>query len=284
MASQFVRLVSAHEVAPAVYYDFHVPHYENYAACGTWHHNTGKTCTAIAVAKEAGINAVTLDLSKIFGKYVGESEKNLEKALYAIVSLSPCLVFIDEIDQTVQRGGDGGDSGVSQRVFRRLLEFMSDTSHRGRVIFLAATNRPDLLDAALKRPGRMDQKLVFPIPDGEQRASIFEVMLNKYAPDRWHVDSKLVKRKAIITQTEGFTGAEIETVVIKANELALRDSAEFVTADHVLQALKLTRRTTQSVEFMTAIALVEVNDLEFLPEGYADTLDWAKEYVERNKT
>jgi hypothetical protein len=120
---------------------------------------TGKTAMAEAVAKEAGINCVILNPARIFGKYVGDTERNLDRALYAILAMAPVLVFIDEIDQSVSRGASG-DSGVSNRFFKRLMEFMSDTSHRGKVVFLAASNRPDLMDPALRRPGRFD-KLVF---------------------------------------------------------------------------------------------------------------------------
>ena len=136
---------------------------------------TGKSAVAEAVAHEAGVNAVVLNLARILGQYVGNSERNLEKALQAIKSLAPTIVFIDEIDQSVSRGGSG-DSGVSNRIFKRLLEFMSDTGNRGQVLFLAATNRPDLLDAALRRPGRFDKKIPFLIPDESERAAIIQVM------------------------------------------------------------------------------------------------------------
>ena len=119
---------------------------------------TGKTAMAEAVAKELGINCVILNPARIFGKYVGDTERNLDRALYAILAMEPVLVFVDEIDQSVNRGS-AGDAGVSNRFFKRLMEFMSDTSHRGKVIFLAATNCPDLMDAALRRPGRFDKKI-----------------------------------------------------------------------------------------------------------------------------
>ncbi len=109
---------------------------------------TGKSVVAEAVAREAGVNAVVLNLARILGQYVGNSERNLEKALQAIKSLAPTIVFIDEIDQSVSRGGSG-DSGVSSRIFKRLLEFMSDTGNRGQV---ALSGRHQPSRSARRRP------------------------------------------------------------------------------------------------------------------------------------
>jgi SpoVK/Ycf46/Vps4 family AAA+-type ATPase len=134
---------------------------------------TGKTRLARALAKEAGVTFVELQPSKIFSKWVGDTERRLEKALSAIASMTPCIVFIDEIDQAMGRG-ESGDSGVSNRVFKRLMEVMADTSQRGKVLFVAASNRADLLDAALLRPGRLDKKIPILAPDGRER-------VNRYA-------------------------------------------------------------------------------------------------------
>ncbi|HID87444.1 MAG TPA: AAA family ATPase, partial [Anaerolineae bacterium] len=191
-------------------YDLHVPETHSFVANGFVNHNTA---VAEAVAKESGINFVILNLARILGQWVGSSERNLEKALRAIESLQPTICFIDEIDQAVQRG-TAGDSGVSNRIFKRLLEFMSDTGHRGRVLFLAASNRPDLLDAALKRPGRFDKKIPFLIPDETEREAIFQVMLRKYDLEADTIPARC------ITATEGWTGAEIEAAVVKALEVA----------------------------------------------------------------
>ena len=187
---------------------------------------TGKSAVAQAVAKESGVNAVSLNLARILGQYVGNSERNLEKALRAIKSLAPTIVFIDEIDQSVSRGGSG-DSGVSSRIFKRLLEFMSDTGNRGQVVFLAATNRPDLMDAALRRPGRFDKKIPFLIPDAEERLAIFQVMAAKY-------EMAGKPSAAAIDSTEGWTGAEIEAAVVKAAELI--DDEDLLPEDAITAA------------------------------------------------
>jgi len=226
---------------------------------------TGKSAVAEAVAKESGINCVILNLARILGQYVGASERNLEKALRAIESLQPTLVFIDEIDQSVQRGS-AGDSGVSNRIFKRLLEFMSDTGHRGRVIFLAATNRPDMLDAALRRPGRFDKKIPFLVPDETEREAIFEVMLRKY--DLSGVNSIPA---VCITATEGWTGAEIEAGVVKAVEVA--EDRDLGPEEALTYAVQTISPSTADIEYMTLLAIQETNDRDLLPPKYRQMLD-----------
>jgi len=230
---------------------------------------TGKTAIVEAVAFECGFNAVNLNLAKILAGLVGASERNLEKALLAIEALSPAIVFTDEIDQKMgQRGGYQGDSGVSARLFGRVMEFMSDTAHRGHIVWLAATNRPDLLDAAFKRPGRFDAKvpMLLPVKDIE-RVELFRVMFRKYGLVCKATETNL---RQAAKATDGYSGADIESVVIKANQVAGRDgqAAGEVCAKHLLYAIKCIAPSAQGVEFMTSLALAEVSDLEFVPEQF----------------
>lgn len=229
---------------------------------------TGKTAMAEALAWESGVNFVILSPARIFQGLVGQSERNLEKALRAIESLAPTIVFIDELDQAVSRGG-AGDSGVSSRVFKRLLEFMSDTGHRGRVIFIAATNRPDYLDAALRRPGRFDRKIPFLVPEREERAAIFAVLARRYglatAAQPLHVND------AALDQSEGWTGAEIEAAIVKALELVEDES--LTPAEAVLAATNRLRPSTADIELMTSLAIAECNDTDLLPPSYRERLN-----------
>lgn len=224
---------------------------------------TGKSIVAEAVAKESGINAVNLNMARILGQYVGNSERNLEKALQAIKSLAPTIVFIDEIDQSVSRG-ESGDSGVGSRIFKRLLEFMSDTSNRGQVVFLAATNRPDLMDAALRRPGRFDRKIPFLIPDADEREAIFLVMADKYEIGATHIPYEA------IDNCEGWTGAEIEAAIVKASELIEDEDLDPSTA--ILQAVYRLSPSTADIDFMTQLAIKECNDMDLLPPRYQESL------------
>jgi len=224
---------------------------------------SGKTIMAEAVAKESGINMAILNPAKIFGKYVGESEKNIEKALEAIKSLAPCIVFCDEIDQSLRRG-ESGDSGVSNRVFKRLMEFMSDTGNRGKIVFLAATNRPDLLDAALKRAGRFDVKIPFFPPNESNREAIFKVMVKRYDLPMDKPSQSAIKFWA--KSTEGWTGAEIERLVTKAK--GVYQDKNMNAAYAMKYSLKYVRAMTQDIEKMSYLAVKEADDLEFVPEQY----------------
>lgn len=224
---------------------------------------TGKTIMARAVASEAKVNFVNLRIGgQIASKWQGEGERNLEKALAAIDSIQPCLVFVDEIDQAVQRGNGGGGNQQDQRIFQRLLDYMSDTRHRGKVCFLAASNRPDLIDAALKRPGRFDKKIPFLVPDRDERAQIVKVMARKYM--EVEIEGDLT---AVLDQTEGWTGAELEAAAIKADEL-LYDEVVSSPLEALAEATRRLSPSTADIEFMSRLAILETNDADLLPEQY----------------
>lgn len=165
---------------------------------------TGKTVLAETVAKESSMNCASLDVGKLLGSYVGQSERNLERALECIRFLALTIVIVDELDQAGMNRTNSGDSGVSGRIFRQLLEFMSDIGHRGKILWLGLSNRPDLLDATLKRPGRFDKKVSILPPEPEEREAIFRVMFRKYA-----VPCNVGDWSRVVEATEGWTGAEI---------------------------------------------------------------------------
>lgn len=230
---------------------------------------TGKTLLVNALAKSSGFNCVKIDMSRILGQYVGESEKNFKKCLLGAQSQQPVIVFVDEID-TAFRRGESGDSGVSRNIFSEFLQFTSNTNNRGKVIFIAATNRPDLLDAALKRAGRFDKKIPILLPEEEERAEILKIMIKRYG-----FETDIEDFTPFASQTENYTGAEIETVVRKAYELANEDHVEgcILTADLLNKAISKCRPSTQQVEFMTMLAIKECDDKDLLPERYREILD-----------
>lgn len=220
---------------------------------------TGKSIMAQAVAGEANINCVKLNIGgQIASKWQGEGERKLAKALAGILNFSPTLVFMDEIDQAISRGS--GENQQDSRIFQMLLEFMAETSHRGQVVFLAATNRPDKMDAALRRPGRFDDKLAFLVPEAKERESIFQVMAKKFGLSLAQVPS------LVVDQTQGYTGAEIEAITRKAATLA--QDYDLTPEQALEQATSRIKATTQAIEFMTALALAEISDLDLLPPGY----------------
>jgi AAA+ superfamily predicted ATPase len=180
---------------------------------------TGKTLLAYALARASGFNCVRIDMARILGQYVGESEKNFKKCLLGAQSQQPVIVFVDEID-TAFRRGDAHDSGVSRNIFSEFLQFTGNTKNRGKVIFIAATNRPDLLDPALKRAGRFDKKIPILMPTQAERAGVFGVLLRKYG-----FSCDVGDFAPFAEKTPGYTGAEIETVLRKAYELACDELA-----------------------------------------------------------
>jgi len=240
---------------------------------------TGKTAVAKAVAKESGLNCCLLKADRILGGIVGTSEKNLAKALRCIESLAPCIVFVDEIDQRFQRsqgGGDGGSS-VNANIFSSLLEFMSDERHRGRIVFLGASNRPDLLDAALRRPGRFDYKIPFLVPDQMERAEILAAMLRKYGVELGEDD----RLDAIAEATDGWTGAELEAVVVKARGLMRLRKVRLGVA--LTAAASSLSPSTSDIEYQTALAVRECNDTSLLPARYQAMLADRKSLDQRVK-
>jgi SpoVK/Ycf46/Vps4 family AAA+-type ATPase len=230
---------------------------------------TGKTLLVNALAKASGFNCVKIDMSRILGQYVGESEKNFKKCLLGAQSQQPVIVFVDEIDTTFRRG-ESGDSGVSRNIFSEFLQFTSNTNNRGKVIFIAATNRPDLLDAALKRAGRFDKKIPVLLPEKEERANIFNIIIKKYK-----FETDITDFTPFAEQTDNYTGAEIDTVVRKAYEIANEDDKEgtVLTAQILNEAIKRCRPSTQQVEYMTLLAVKECDDKDLLPDKYKDWLD-----------
>lgn len=219
---------------------------------------TGKTLIAEVVAKECGFNAVFFNIAKILGKYVGESERNLEMVLTAIRSLAPVVVFMDEIDQGFRRG-ESGDSGVSNNIFGRLLNFMSDPSLRGRVIFLAATNRPELIDGALKRPGRFDVKAPFLAPGPVEQAEIIKIQCRRFGVALEDGDDL----GPVLADISGWTGAEIEGLVRKA--LSICEDEGLCGIDALQVATGRLLPSTVDIAGYEAKALAETNDLDWVP-------------------
>lgn len=231
-------------------------------SCGT-----GKSYMAKCLASESGISFVELRMDKIEDKWVGSTERNLDKALRCIKALSPCFVFIDEIDQMLQRG-DNDTNDTRSNIFQRMMAFMSDNSNRGEVIFIGATNYPNKIDEAIKRAGRFDVKLVFTPPvDAIEVENVLEIQLNllNYPVAIEKYDSKY---SILIKLLNGYSQAEIELVCIKALSLAKRRFKNVLDIDLILEAAKYIRRTSnEKIDEMIALAVNECNDLEFLHEA-----------------
>lgn len=230
---------------------------------------TGKTYFSRCLAGDAGINFVEFKMSKILDKWVGESEKRMEKALNVFRALAPVGIFMDEIDQSLGRNADGSGHEVSKNLFGMLLAEMSKPENRGRLIWLGATNYPNNIDEALKRTGRFDKKVPFFAPNANDRKSVFRIHIKKHKNVSDDIDYDVLSSK-----TDGYTQAEIEGIVVKAVELAHRDASnpdKRISMKYLNKALEyMSSNQNFKIKEMEEIALSEVNDLEFVPAEYMD--------------
>jgi transitional endoplasmic reticulum ATPase len=179
---------------------------------------TGKTLLAKAVAHESESNFISVKGPELLNKFVGESEKAVREVFRKARQASPCIIFFDEIDSVAPtRGSSVGDSHVTERVISQFLTEMDGLEELRNVIIIAATNRPDIIDSALLRPGRFDRLLFVPPPDLEARKQIFKIHTRK-TPLAEDVNLDELARK-----TDGYTGADIASLANTGVMLALRE-------------------------------------------------------------
>jgi transitional endoplasmic reticulum ATPase len=196
---------------------------------------TGKTMIAKAVATEAGANFLTAKGSAVLSKWYGESEKKVAEFFQRAKQVTPAVIFFDELDSLAPvRGGSMGEPQVTERLVNQLLAEMDGMEELKGVVVLGATNRPDMIDPALLRPGRFDEIVYVPIPDQKARLEIFKSHTKKMALDRG------VDLQKLAEITERFTGADIAGVCMKAGLFALRENpdARSVTMEHFYRAVK----------------------------------------------
>lgn len=227
---------------------------------------TGKTFVAEAFAAESGLTC--LKFKNFREKWVGSTEGNLEKILQVVDGLGYVLLILDEADRSMGNQGDS-DGGTSSRVIARLKEFMSDTSHRGRVVILMMTNRPDKLDADLKRPGRFDFKIPFFFPEElEERRAILAALLRK---NKLETQGE-IELEPIAKATEGYSGAELEGVLLAAANIAGDQDRDALLQSDLEQACKdvIPSRDTRMLEYMEMLAVFESSSRRMLPERYRD--------------
>jgi transitional endoplasmic reticulum ATPase len=181
---------------------------------------TGKTLLAKAVAKESEANFISVKGPELLTKWVGESERGVREVFKKAKQASPCIVFFDELDALAPRRGAGSDSHVTERVVSQLLAEMDGIEELKGVVVLAATNRMDIVDPALLRPGRFEVLMKLPMPDREARLAIFRVHTRgkPLAPD--------VDLAELAERSEGLVGADIEGLCRQAAMLAIREYLE----------------------------------------------------------
>ena len=198
---------------------------------------TGKTLLAKAAAKESGVNFISVKGPELLSKWVGESEKGVREIFKKARQAAPCIVFLDEIDALApRRGSGGGESHVSERVVSQFLTELDGIEELRGVIVLAATNRADIIDPALLRPGRFDIQIEVPAPDAATRRAILEVH-TRNRPLASDVDLD-----ALVAGTDGLVGADLAGLCREATmNAARRFISQGKSAEKDLGRLKVTR-------------------------------------------
>ncbi len=194
---------------------------------------TGKTLIAKAVAKMTESNFISIKGPELLSKWVGESEKGVREIFRKARQAAPCIVFLDEIDSLIPRRGDSSDSHVTQNVVSQILTEIDGLEELHNVLIIGATNRIDMIDPAILRPGRFDRIIEVPLPDSKARENIFKIHTKK-KPLAKDVDlGKLAER------TDGFSGAEIAAIVNRAGITALK---RYVSGKlHIVKEIEITQ-------------------------------------------
>jgi len=195
----------------------------------------GKTLLAKAVATESEANFISIKGPEVLSKWVGESEKAIREVFRKARMASPAIIFFDEIDAIVPRRGTGfGDSNVTERVISQILTEVDGLESLQNVVVIAATNRPDIVDPAVLRPGRTDRLILVPPPDKNARLEIFKI----YTREMPITDG--VDLEKLANAAEGYAGSDIEALCREAAMLALRDNedTEEVEAQYFTDAMK----------------------------------------------
>lgn len=181
----------------------------------------GKTLLAKAIANECQANFISVKGPELLTMWFGESEANVRDVFDKARAAAPCVLFFDELDSIAKsRGTNSGDSGGSDRVLNQILTEMDGMGAKKNVFVIGATNRPDQIDPALLRPGRLDQLIYIPLPDEPSRLAILKAALKRspLAPD---VDLVYISKV-----TNGFSGADLTEICQRACKLAIRESIE----------------------------------------------------------
>ncbi|XP_063046292.1 ATPase family gene 2 protein homolog A isoform X2 [Engraulis encrasicolus] len=194
-----------------------------------------KTMIAKALANESGLNFLAIKGPELLSKYVGESERAVREVFRKARAVAPSIVFFDEIDAlAAERGSSSRSSGVGDRVLAQLLTEMDGIEQLKAVTVLAATNRPDMIDKALMRPGRLDRIIYVPLPDADTRREIFTLQFRSMPVEQE------VQAEELVALTEKYSGAEIAAVCREAALLALQEDikAQSVARSHFESALR----------------------------------------------
>ncbi|GJM86320.1 hypothetical protein PR202_ga02170 [Eleusine coracana subsp. coracana] len=227
----------------------------------------GKTLLAKAIANECQANFISIKGPELLTMWFGESEANVREIFDKARQSAPCVLFFDELDSiATQRGGSAGDAGgAGDRVLNQLLTEMDGMNAKKTVFIIGATNRPDIIDSALLRPGRLDQLIYIPLPDEASRLQIFKACLRK-SPLAGNVDLA-----ALAKFTAGFSGADITEICQRACKYAIREdiekdierqrkakeSSEAMEMDSAAESMKFARRSVSDADIRKYTAFAQ---------------------------
>lgn len=202
----------------------------------------GKSLTAKATASLFEIPLVRLDVGRLLGKYIGESEENMRKALKLSEAISPCVLWIDEIEKAFAGIGEsGGGSDVTTRLFGQFLTWMQEKENT--VFIVATANDISKMPPEFLRKGRFDELFFVDLPNGEERKKILDIHLKKRG--KWNTDIDSI---ALIKETEGFNGADLEAVVKDTIETAFIDGKDAITTEALLGSVKDTKSISSTLK------------------------------------
>lgn len=205
----------------------------------------GKSLSAKAAAALFNIPLLRLDMGRLLGKYVGESEANMRKAIELAEAVSPCVLWIDELEKAF--AGIGGEGGGAEVTTRLLGSFLTWLQEKESPVFVVATaNNIKKLPPELLRKGRFDEIFYVGLPSREERRKIFEIHIGK----RRNRDLAAIQKRMseLVDKTEGYSGADIEGVVRESVELAYANNKDALTADDILQVIKSTHSLSEIME------------------------------------
>lgn len=215
--------------------DYGLPAPKGVLLVGPW--GTGKSLFAKCIATEFQFPLIKLDMGRVFGKFVGDSENNVRKALQLAEAIAPCVLFIDELDKAMAGGGAGfdGDNGTTKRVIGTMLDWMQEKT--APVFVVGAANIVQNIDPAFMRKGRFDEVFFVDLPTAEERADIFRIHIKKKRGNcKVSRDPNNYDLGELVNVTDGYSGAEIEACVLDAMNEAFSDNEREFTTDDILSA------------------------------------------------
>ena len=219
----------------------------------------GKSLTAKATASLFHIPLVRLDVGRLLGKYVGESEQNMRAALTVSEAISPCVLWVDEIEKAFSGvGHSGGGADVTTRLFGQFLTWMQEKDNT--VFIVATANDISGLPPEFLRKGRFDELFFVDLPNGDERRRILEIHLRKRGKLSRDIDSI-----ALIRETEGFNGADIEAVVKDTIELAFIEKRESITTQDLINAVKETKSISSTLKDKISEIKRTINNIDIKP-------------------